>query len=235
MSSRGFRFLTISVISSYSLDNLFTKTNSLWLTYQSIKTLEAETSMVFNLVFGSNKILLCFFFFFWLINLYSLIPAVIEQILNPTTELLTPIGIPNKEAKAGLVFVNNKISSCLFFFFLIIDLYFLIPAVIAQILNPTTGLLMPTRRTHLRQFTIDSTSKFHVESSSRFYGFWKVNPRETYDILLTWKFRCGFDFQNRQVLHVDFPVPFQRWIDVTAVLTVSILSFPNIFCSGNLF
>ena len=133
MSSRGFRFLTISVISSYSLDNLFTKTNSLWLIYQLIKTLEAETSLVFNLVFGSNKILLCFFFFFWLINLYSLIPAVIEQILNPTTELLTPIGIPNKEAKAGLVFVNNKISSCLFFFFLIIDLYFVIPAVIAQI------------------------------------------------------------------------------------------------------
>ena len=34
----------------------------------------------------------------------------------------------------NLDFANNTILSCFFFFFLIIDLYFLIPAVIAQIL-----------------------------------------------------------------------------------------------------
>ena len=41
-------------------------------------------------------------------------------------------------------FPNNSIVSCLFFFFLITDLYFLIPAVIAQIHIPTPKLVIPT-------------------------------------------------------------------------------------------
>ena len=44
-----------------------------------------------------------------------------------------------------LDFANNTILSCLFFFFLIIDLYLLILAVITQIFNPTAELLIPTR------------------------------------------------------------------------------------------
>ena len=36
----------------------------------------------------------------------------------------------------NLIFVNNTILSCFFHFLLIIDLYFLIPAVVAQIFNP---------------------------------------------------------------------------------------------------
>ena len=36
----------------------------------------------------------------------------------------------------NLDFANSTILSCFFFFFLIIDLYFLIPVVIAQIFNP---------------------------------------------------------------------------------------------------
>ena len=36
------------------------------------------------------------------------------------------------------VFAHNTILSCFFFFFLIIDLYFLILAVIAQVFNPNT-------------------------------------------------------------------------------------------------
>ena len=39
------------------------------------------------------------FFFFLIIDLYFLIPAVIAEIFNPITELLIPIGIPTKEAK----------------------------------------------------------------------------------------------------------------------------------------
>ena len=39
----------------------------------------------------------------------------------------------------------------------------------------------------------------------------------------------------RWVLHVNFSMLFRRQIDITSVLTVSILSFSNIFCSGNLF
>ena len=36
----------------------------------------------------------------------------------------------------NLAFATNTILSCLFFFFLIIDLCFLIPTAIAQIFNP---------------------------------------------------------------------------------------------------
>ena len=43
----------------------------------------------------------------------------------------------------NLVFANNTILSCLFFFFLIIDLYFLIAAFIAQIFNPIAELAIP--------------------------------------------------------------------------------------------
>ena len=44
----------------------------------------------------------------------------------------------------NLDFANNTILSCFFFFFLITDLHFLIPAVIAQILNPIAELVIPT-------------------------------------------------------------------------------------------
>ena len=42
----------------------------------------------------------------------------------------------------NLYFASNTILSCFFFFFLIIDLYFLIPAAIAQIFNPVAELVM---------------------------------------------------------------------------------------------
>ena len=43
----------------------------------------------------------------------------------------------------NLVFAHNFILSCFFFFFSIIDLYFLTTAVIAQIFNPTAELAIP--------------------------------------------------------------------------------------------
>ena len=52
--------------------------------------------------FANNTILSCFFFFFLIIDLYFLIPAVITQILNPVAELVMPIGILTKEAKAEI-------------------------------------------------------------------------------------------------------------------------------------
>ena len=39
-------------------------------------------------------------------------------------------------------FANSTILSCFFFLFLIIDLYFLIPVVIAQIFNPIAELVI---------------------------------------------------------------------------------------------
>ena len=43
----------------------------------------------------------------------------------------------------NLDFANNTILSCFIFFLLIIDLYFLIAVVIAQILNPIAELVIP--------------------------------------------------------------------------------------------
>ena len=41
-------------------------------------------------------------FFFLIIDLYLLIPAVLAQTFNPIAELSIPIGIPTKEAKAEI-------------------------------------------------------------------------------------------------------------------------------------
>ena len=105
-----------SFLSENSFSTLFIRTNSSLLILQSIKDLEIKTSMIFNLEFNNNTIASCFFFFFLIIDLYFLIPEVITQIANPITELVIPIGIPTKEAKAGMetyqVIVETKIINC---------------------------------------------------------------------------------------------------------------------------
>ena len=58
--------------------------------------------MLFNFGLANNTILSCFLFFFLIIDLYFLIPAVIAQIFNPIVELLIHIRIPTKEAKAEI-------------------------------------------------------------------------------------------------------------------------------------
>ena len=72
--------------------------------------------MLFNLYFAKNTILSCFFFFFLIIDLYFLIPAVIAQTFNPISELIIPLGIPSKEAKADIekhpLTVEAKIRKC---------------------------------------------------------------------------------------------------------------------------
>ena len=56
------------------------------------------------------------FSFFLVIDSYYLTAAVIAQILNPITELVIPIGIPTKEAKAEIeihpVIVEPKMRKC---------------------------------------------------------------------------------------------------------------------------
>ena len=61
-----------------------------------------KTSMAFNLDFANNAILSCFIFFFLIIDLYFTIPAVLAQIFNPIAELVIPIEIPAKGAKAEM-------------------------------------------------------------------------------------------------------------------------------------
>ena len=89
-----------SFISSYSLAHY------LWylpcLTFESVRDLEINTSILFSLDFANDTILSCFFYFFLIIDLYFLIPAVIAQMFNLILELITPIEIPIKEAKAEI-------------------------------------------------------------------------------------------------------------------------------------
>ena len=60
--------------------------------------------MLFHLDFANNTNLSCFSFFFLIIDLYFLIPAVIAQICNPIAEDVIPIGIPRKEEKQKLTY-----------------------------------------------------------------------------------------------------------------------------------
>ena len=84
--------------------------------FDSIKVLEINTSMLFNLDFANDTILSCFFFLFLIIDFYSLILAAIAQIINPIAELVMLIRIPSKEAKAETeihpVIVEAKIIKC---------------------------------------------------------------------------------------------------------------------------
>ena len=56
--------------------------------------------MLFNLDFANKNILSCFRLYFLIIDWYFLIPAGVAEIFNPIAELVIPIGIPSKEAKA---------------------------------------------------------------------------------------------------------------------------------------
>ena len=77
--------------------------------------------MLFNLDFANNTIftiLSCFFFFFLVIDLYFLVPAVIEQFFNPIAELVVPTETPTKEAEVEMgystLFTHQFISVCFF-------------------------------------------------------------------------------------------------------------------------
>ena len=82
------------------------------------KALEVKTPTVFNLVFPSNAILFCFFFFALIIIDWCFLTfAFIIQIFIVATELAIPTDIPIKEAKAEMktwpVTVDAKIDKCL--------------------------------------------------------------------------------------------------------------------------
>ena len=65
-----------------------------------MKALESRTSIAFNRYFPKNSIISCFFvFYFYIINLYFLIPAVIRQTFIPTAELLIPTKINEADEK----------------------------------------------------------------------------------------------------------------------------------------
>ena len=66
---------------------------------ESIKALEIKTYIIPNLDFANNTILSCLSFFFLIIDLYFLIPAVIVHIFIPIAKLVIPIEIATKKQK----------------------------------------------------------------------------------------------------------------------------------------
>ena len=56
--------------------------------------------MLFGLDFANDNVSPCFFFL--IIDLYFLIPAVIKQIFKPFASIGISIGIPTKEEKAEM-------------------------------------------------------------------------------------------------------------------------------------
>ena len=86
------------------------------MTFESIKALDVKTSTLFIIDFVDDNILSCFFFFFLIIGLNFLIFAVITKFFNPIVELVIPIEIPTKEAKAEMetpqVFEEINITKC---------------------------------------------------------------------------------------------------------------------------
>ena len=89
-------------ISSYSFNTLLIIKKSSQVILESTKALKIKTFVVFNLLFVNNTILSCFIFFFLIIDLYFLIPAVIAQIFIVAAELAIPTCIPTTKAKAEI-------------------------------------------------------------------------------------------------------------------------------------
>ena len=85
------------------------------------------------------------------------------------------------------------------------------------------------------RFDIEIPRGKFVEITSILKGesTWKLWHRFDVDTS-TW-IRLSKSTKYWWVLHVYFSMSFRRQIDVTSVLALSILSFSNIFCSGNLF
>ena len=57
---------------------------------------------LFNLDFGSDNILSCFFLLFLIIDFYLLVPTVVARTFNSLAKLIIPIGIQNEEATAAI-------------------------------------------------------------------------------------------------------------------------------------
>ena len=83
---------------------------------ESIKVLEIDASILFNLDFANDTILSCIFFFFLIIDFYILIPSVIAKSFNYIADLIIPMRIPIKvaqpENELHPVILEAKIRKC---------------------------------------------------------------------------------------------------------------------------
>ena len=77
---------------------------------------------------------------------------------------------------SNLSFPSNSILSCFLLFFLIIDLYFLIPAVIAHIFNLTAEFAMPTGTPTIEANAEIGTQPLTAEMKTRKCSENNLNP-----------------------------------------------------------
>ena len=101
-STRVSGFYISSFILQYSLKTLFIQINPSWLIHESIKASETRTSVIFKLSFSNNINLSMVFFFFFIIDLYFLIPAVIAQMFISNPELVIPTWTQTNQANAEI-------------------------------------------------------------------------------------------------------------------------------------
>ena len=80
----------------------------------------------------------------------------------------------------SLHFGNNTISSCFVFFIVIIDLYFLIPAVIAQIFNPIAALVISIEIL-IKEAKAEMETINNGQYNSKLYKFQKQLSRGVFD------------------------------------------------------
>ena len=93
---------------------------------------------------------------------------------------------------------------------------------------------MDTSSSIHHRFDVEIPRGKFVEITSILKGesTWKLWHR--FDVEISTSIRLSKSTKYRCVFHVDFSTLFRRRIDVTSVLAVSIVLFPNISCSGNL-
>ena len=135
--------------------------------------------------------------------------------------------------------IHNCLFVCIMFFWLI----FIVKVFIIKVTMKDNSFAWNLQRDD----TMDTSSSIRhglnveiprekfVEISSVLKGksTWKLWHWFTVEIS-TW-IRLSKSTKYRWVLHVDCSMSLRRRIDVTSVLAVSILSFPNLFTSRNLF
>ena len=121
-------------------------------------------------------------------------------------------------------------------FLLLVWITFLPWQIIMQSLKLFTinGYPMDTSSSIRHRLDVEIPREKFPEITSALKGesTWKLWHRFNAHIS-TW-IRLSKSTKYRWVLHMDFSMSFRRQIDVTSVLVVYVLSFSNIFCSGNL-
>ena len=139
--------------------------------------------------------------------------------------------ISREDKTKWMPFIRRKLFLCFWKVVLYVDNYFNLPKYKFIMLWFPTGTSSSIRH----RFDVEIPRGKFMEITSILKGESTCKLWHRFDVDISTWIRLSKSTKYRWVLHVDFSMSFLRQIDVTSVLAVSILSFSNIFCSGNLF